>query len=148
MHVRVSRVGEVQIGQFDLAMVALDCCGDHPFAEVLSLNDLSFPSLVQEYTNSMFFSDHTCTHVYGHILSFVLVSLFRTEDWRPSCNLRVLCEAHRIDLRHSSILRFLHYVNNVGGWSCRRCGVSCSCIVLVEVEGSIMSGCDHDHALY
>ena len=30
-------------------MTALDCDGNDPFVDVFSLNDLSFPSLVQEY---------------------------------------------------------------------------------------------------
>ena len=51
--IRVSRVGEVHIGQIDLSWTALDCCGDHPFVDVLCLTDLSLPSLVQEYSNSV-----------------------------------------------------------------------------------------------
>ena len=42
LDVRAPRVGEIHTGQFDLALVARDCCDDHPFADVLCLNDLSF----------------------------------------------------------------------------------------------------------
>ena len=58
VHVRVSRVEEVHSGQFDASLIALDC-GDHPLADVLCLNDLSLPSLVQEYSNSVLLSEAT-----------------------------------------------------------------------------------------
>ena len=57
VHARVSRVAEVHAGQFDLALIALGCCGDHPFADVLCLGDLSFPFLVQEYSDCVLLSE-------------------------------------------------------------------------------------------
>ena len=47
-------------GQFDLALIALDCCGDRPFAGVLCLNDLSFPSLV---THMSILKKYICSHI-------------------------------------------------------------------------------------
>ena len=71
---RVSRVEKVHTGHFDLSLMALECCGDHPFADVLCLNDLSLPSLVQEYTNSMLSSEATSAHV--HMTAFRIQYLF------------------------------------------------------------------------
>ena len=87
VRVRVSRVGEVRTGQFNLALVALDCCGDHPFADVLCLNDRSFPSLVQEHCGSVLLSQsHQRPCLHGNMLIpcflFDLVSMFRTGE-RP-----------------------------------------------------------------
>ena len=63
VHVRVSRVAVVHTGQFDLSFIArLLWCGDHPFADALCLNDLSLPSLVQEYANSVLLSEATSAH--------------------------------------------------------------------------------------
>ena len=64
---RVSRVGGVHTGQFYLALIGIDCCGDHPFADVLCLRYLSFSSLVQEYSNSVLFSEATSAHKNTHI---------------------------------------------------------------------------------
>ena len=99
VHVRVSRVGDVHNGQFDLGLIALDCCGDHPFGDVLCLNDLSFPPLVQEYTNSKLLSEATSNYIYicGHIFesqisfcSCLQVSHRRTASHsQPSISLRI-----------------------------------------------------------
>ena len=78
--VPVSRVAEVHAGQLDLAMIALDCRGDHPFADVICLNDLSFPHLVQVHTNSMFLSEYTCTHA-GRSGRYVVFAL--NKRWGP-----------------------------------------------------------------
>ena len=66
VHVRVSRMGEVDTGQFDFVVIALISRGDHPFTGVLCLNP-SLPILVQEKTKSMFLSSSTCTHRYSSI---------------------------------------------------------------------------------
>ena len=66
VHVRVSRMGEEDTGQFDFVVIALISRGDHPFTGVLCLNP-SLPTLVQEKTKSMFLSSSTCTHRYSSI---------------------------------------------------------------------------------
>ena len=166
VHVRVSRMGEVDTGQFDFVVIALISRGDHPFTGVLCLNP-SLPTLVQEKTKSMFLSSSTCTHMYmflhGHMLIprslFVLVSMFRTERRRPICNRRLLKEAHRIDLRYSSISLLLYHGKRClrmisflpffcccfvfffpccrGGGSCHRCGVHCSCASVAKCSSSL-----------
>ena len=91
VHVCVSRVGEVHTGQFVLALIAHECCRDHPFADVLCLNDLSCSSL---YSNSVHLSEATSANFDGHILMskslFFVFSMFRTGGRRPICILRVL----------------------------------------------------------
>ena len=76
-------MGELHTDQFDLSLIALDCCGDHPFADVLCLYDLSPPSLVHEYANSVLLSEAISAHIYIYVhisiprsLCF-LVSMFR-----------------------------------------------------------------------
>ena len=54
VHVRVSRMWEIYTGHIDFVMITLDSCGNHPFADVFCLNDLSFAFVVLDYTNSLF----------------------------------------------------------------------------------------------
>ena len=42
VYVREHRVGEIHTGQFDLALIAFDCCDDHPLIARWK-NDLSCP---------------------------------------------------------------------------------------------------------
>ena len=65
VHVRVSRVWEVHTGKIDFVVIARIFC----------LNDLSFPSLVQEYANFVLLNE------YGHIL--ILSPSFAKENGVP-----------------------------------------------------------------
>ena len=64
--------------------MALDCCGDHPSADVLCLDDLSFPSLVQEYANSVLLSEATS---WPHFDSQISCFFFRVSHRRPASHL-------------------------------------------------------------
>ena len=67
IQVRVSRMWEVHNDQFDLVMIARDCRGDHPFADVFCLND--------QFANSVFLSESSCTpktiYIYIYIYTYV-----------------------------------------------------------------------------
>ena len=139
VHARVSRVAEVHAGQFDLALIALGCCGDHPFADVLCLGDLSFPFLVQEYSDCVLLSEAPAPIFHGH-------HLHPSSSLRSSSNrsplfkhLAIFCNV-RGCLRVVFLLFFLLLLlclpfpcrcgrGRVGSGSCRRCGVCvcCSC---------------------
>ena len=54
VHVRVSLMEEVHTGQFDFAMIAVDCRGDHPFADVLCLRIFLFHFLFKSIPNPCF----------------------------------------------------------------------------------------------
>ena len=86
VRVCVSRVGEVHTGQFVLALIAHECCRDHPFADVLCLNDLSFSSL---YSNSVHLSEATSANFDGHILMSrsLFVRVFHVSHRRTASHL-------------------------------------------------------------
>ena len=75
--------------------MAFDRGGDHSFADIICLCDLSFPSLMQEHANSMLVSEsHQRQCIFDQIPGpksiFLCSPTFRLGELRPTCILRVL----------------------------------------------------------